>query len=198
MPIDAKQVMKLRNETGAGAMECKKALEESGGDEAKARKWIQAKGLAKTEKLGGREAKEGWIGQYVHNTGKVAALVEVNCNTDFTARNEEFQALVRELAIAVVAFNPEFASKDQVPAALLDEEKKKYDEDVKGKKPEIAAKILEGKLDKNFFAQKCLLSMPFPKEDQFKGTYGEFVKALSAKTGENIVLRRFVRMELGA
>ena len=196
--IDAKVVMKLRAETDAGMMECKKALTESGGNYDKAKELLKAKGQAKADKVAGKEATVGWLGAYVHNTGKLAAIVELACNTDFVAKNQEFQDLIRELAIGVVAFNPKYASKDQVPADIVAEEKKKYENDVKGKPPQIAEKILEGKMDKNLYAQVCLMSMPFPKEDIFKGTYGEFVKTKIAKLGENIILRRFHRMELGA
>jgi elongation factor Ts len=197
MAIDPKLVQQLRAMTGAGIMDCKKALEKTGGDLEQAVKELAASGLAKVEKAAAREATVGWIGSYVHNNGKVGALVELGCNTDFVAKNEEFQWLLKELAIGVVAFNPKYVGREQVPAGLLDEEKKKYEADVKGKPPQIAEKILEGKLDKNFFSTMCLMSMPYPKEDVFQGTYGDLVKSKIARLGENIVLRRFVRLELG-
>ncbi|MBI2932154.1 MAG: elongation factor Ts [Planctomycetes bacterium] len=197
MEIDAKTVMKLRSETDAGMMECKKALQETAGDFSKAKELLKKWGQVKVEKLADRAAVVGAIGAYVHNTGKVGALIELACNTDLVAKNAEFQELLRELAIGVVAFNPKWVSKDQVPKDLVDEEKKKFEAEVKGKPPQIAEKILEGKLEKNLFSQACLLSMPFPKEDMFKGTYGEYLKSKIAKLGENIVLRRYVRMELG-
>jgi elongation factor Ts len=195
--IDAKLVAKLRAETDAGMMDCKKALTESNGNYDKAKEFLKSKHLAKADKVAGKEATVGCIGSFVQG-GRYGALVELACNTDFVVKNDEFQELLKELAIGVVAFNPKYASKDQIPADIVAEEKKKYENDVKGKPPQIAEKIIEGKLDKNLYAVNCLLSMPYPKEDVFKGTYGDLVKAKIAKLGENIVLRRFIRMELGA
>jgi len=200
--IDAKTVNDLRLETGAGMMDCKRALEEAAGDKVKAKELIRKKGLEKAENIavagaGKGGPKEGRIGTYIHSTGKVAAMVELNCDTDFVAKNEEFLALMKELAVAVAAFDPMVVSKDQLPADLVESEKAKYANDIKGKPPEIAAKIIEGKMEKNLYAQKCLLNMPYPKEDEFKGNYGDFLKSKVAKLKENIVLRRFVRMEVG-
>lgn len=200
MPTDPKDVARLREETGAGMMDCKRALDESKGDFAKAKEAIRKKGLEKADMIaskGGSEVKEGRIGAYLHTTGKIGAMVELTCQTDFVAKGDDFQELLRELAVAVAAFNPMVVSKDQLPAALVEEEKAKYANDVKGKPPEIAAKILEGKMEKNLYSQKCLLSMPYPKEDKFKGSYGDLIKSKVALIKENIVLRRFVRMELG-
>ena len=200
--IDAKTVNDLRLETGAGMMDCKRALEEAAGDKSKAKEIIRKKGLEKAENIAAKGAvtggpKEGRIGTYVHSTGKVAAMIELNCDTDFVAKNDEFLALMKDLAVAVAAFDPMVVSKDQLPADLVESEKAKYANDIKGKPPEIAAKIIEGKMEKNLYAQKCLLNMPYPKEDEFKGNYGDFLKSKVAKLKENIVLRRFVRMEVG-
>ena len=203
--IDAKTVNDLRLETGAGMMDCKKALEEAAGDKTKAKEILKKKGLEKADNIaakGGSSGgpKEGRIGTYIHSTGKVAAMVELNCDTDFVAKNEEFQALMKDLAVAVCAFEPIAVSKDQVPADVVEAEKAKYANDVKGKPPEIAAKILDGKMEKNLYAKipgGVLLSMPYPKEDEFKGTYGDLLKSKVAKLKENIQLRRFVRMEVG-
>ncbi len=197
MPIDAKLVNNLRQETSAGVMECKKALEESGGDRSKARELIRKWGLDRGAKLAGKAAKEGRIGVYIHTTGKVAAMIELNCETDFVAKNAEFQDLLKELSIAVCAFSPAAVTKEDLPKELVEQEKEKYAADVKGKPPEIAAKIIEGKMEKNLYSQKCLYHMPFPKEEKFKGTYGDFVKSKIAVLKENIVLRRFHRMEVG-
>lgn len=199
MPIDAKDVARLREETGAAMMDCKRAMTETNGDFAKAKELIRKKGLEKADMIAqkGGEVKEGRIGSYIHSTGKIAAMVELTCQTDFVAKGDDFNELLREFAVAVAAFNPLVVSKDQLPAAVVEEEKAKYAGDVKGKPPEIAAKILDGKMEKNLFSQKCLLSMPYPKEDKFKGTYGDFLKSKVALIKENIVLRRFVRMELG-
>ena len=203
--IDAKTVNDLRLETGAGMMDCKKALEEANGDKAKAKEILKKKGLEKADNIAAKGAgsggpKEGRIGTYIHSTGKVAAMVELNCDTDFVAKNEEFQALMKDLAVAVCAFEPIAVSKEQVPADVVEAEKAKYANDVKGKPPEIAAKIIEGKMEKNLYAKipgGVLLSMPYPKEDEFKGTYGDLLKSKVAKLKENIQLRRFVRMEVG-
>lgn len=200
--IDAKTVNDLRLETGAGMMDCKRALEEAAGNKDKAKEILKKKGLEKADNIaakgaGGTGPKEGRIGTYIHSTGKVAAMIELNCDTDFVAKNEEFQWLLKELAVAVAAFDPMVVSKDQLPADLVEAEKAKYAGDIKGKPPEIAAKIIEGKMEKNLYAQKCLLNMPFPKEDEFKGTYGDLLKSKVAKLKENIQLRRFVRMEVG-
>ncbi|HXG62634.1 MAG TPA: elongation factor Ts [Planctomycetota bacterium] len=197
MTIDAKQVNELRQETSAGIMECKRALQEAGGDKARAKELLKKWGLDRGAKLAEKQTKEGRIGVYLHTTGKVGAMVELTCETDFVAKNEEFQDLLRELAIAVAAFDPLAVSKEDLPKELVEEEKKKYEADIKGKPPEIAAKILEGKLEKNLYSQKCLLHMPFPKEEKFKGTYGDFLKSKIGVLKENIVLRRFVRMEVG-
>jgi elongation factor Ts len=200
--IDAKTVNDLRLETGAGMMDCKRALEEAAGDKGKAKDILKKKGLEKADNIAAKGAagagpKEGRIGTYIHSTGKVAAMIELNCDTDFVAKNEEFQMLLKELAVAVCAFDPMVVSKDQLPAELIESEKAKYANDVKGKPPEIAAKILDGKMEKNLYSQKCLLNMMYPKEDEFKGTYGDLLKSKVAKLKENIQLRRFVRMEVG-
>jgi elongation factor Ts len=202
--IDAKTVNDLRLETGAGMMDCKRALEEAGGDRNKAKEIIKKKGLEKAENIAAKGAgsavKEGRIGTYIHSTGKVGAMVELTCDTDFVAKNEEFMTLMKELAVAVAAFDPLVVSKDQLPADVVEAEKAKYANDVKGKPPEIAAKILDGKMEKNLYAKipgGVLLSMPYPKEDEFKGTYGDLLKSKVAKLKENIQLRRFVRMEVG-
>jgi elongation factor Ts len=200
--IDAKTVNTLRMETGAGMMDCKKALEESAGDMARAKEILKKKGLEKADNIAAKSGekggpKEGRVGVYLHTTGKVAALVELTCETDFVAKNEEFQDLLKELTLAVVAFSPAAVSKEDLPKELVDEERRKYENDVKGKPPEIAAKIIEGKLEKNLYSQKCLLSMPFPKEEKFKGSYGDFLKSKVASLKENLVVRRFHRMEVG-
>ena len=199
MPIDPKDVYRLREQTGAGMMDCKRALEEAGGDFNKAAELIKKKGLEKADMIAqkGGDVKEGRIGAYIHSTGKVAAMVELTCQTDFVAKGDDFQELLKEFAVAVAAFSPLVVSKDQLDPKLVEEEKAKYANDVKGKPPEIAAKILEGKMEKNLYSQKCLLSMPYPKEDKFKGTYGDYLKSKVGNIKENIILRRFVRMELG-
>ncbi|MHC4607626.1 MAG: elongation factor Ts [Planctomycetota bacterium] len=196
MAIDAKTVKELRESTRAGMMQCKKALADTGGDLEKAKVLLRERGLAGADDMKQREIKSGWIGSFVQN-GRVAGLVEVGCNTDFVARTKEFQDLVRELAIGVVAFSPEGLTKDDLPKELIEEEKKKFEEELKGKPPQIQEKIVTGKLEKSLFSQKCLLHMPYPKEEVFKGTYGDLVREQISKLGENITVRRFVRIELG-
>jgi elongation factor Ts len=200
--IDAKLVNELRQETGAGMMECKKALVESSGDKSKAKEILKKRGLERADNIAQKAGekggnKEGRVGVYLHTTGKVAAMVELTCETDFVAKNEEFQDLLKELTLAVCAFSPVAVGKDDIPKEIVEEEKKKYEADIKGKPPEIAAKIVEGKLEKNLYAQRCLLHMPFPKEEKFKGTYGDFLKSKVASLKENLVVRRFHRMEVG-
>ena len=194
--IPAKDVGELRKRTGAGMMDCKKALEENGGDMAKAAEWLRAKGILKAEKREGREVKEGRIELYHHHNGKVAVLVEINCETDFVARTEDFIALGKDLAMHIASAAPMAVSADQIPAETLERERRIYTEQVaaEGKPEAIRAKIVEGKI-KKYLSEVCLLDQPFVKDD--KQTVGELVKHLSGKTGENIQVRRFVRYALG-
>ena len=196
MAITAKEVAELRQTTGAGMMDCKKALEDTAGDMAKAAEWLRAKGIMKAGKREGREVKEGRIEVYHHHNGKVAVLVEVNCETDFVARTDDFKSLCRDLAMHIASASPLAVSAEQIPAATVESERRIYTEQVaaEGKPEAIRAKIIEGKL-KKFFSEVCLLDQPFVKDD--KQTVGELVKAASAKTGENVVVRRFVRYLLG-
>ncbi len=197
--VAAKDVAALRARTGAGMMDCKKALEETGGDIEKAVDLLRQRGIAKGEKRAGRGASEGLIGSYLHFNGKLAVLIEVNCETDFVARTEDFQNLVKDLAqhIAGSPTPPIAVSADQVPAEVIDRERKIYEAQVaEGGKPEaVRVKIVEGKIGK-FLEEKVLLEQPFVKDDKLK--VGDLVKQLSGKTGENIVVRRFIRWELGA
>ena len=196
MPIEPKIVKELRDETAAGMMECKKALVEAAGDLEKARKILRERGQGRAERLAKRQVEAGWIGSFVQN-GKVAAFVELACNTDFVAKGDEFQNLARELAIGVVAFHPTVLTKDDLPKELVEEEVKKFEKQIEGKPDNIKEKIIAGKLEKNLYALKCLLHMTYPKEEVFEGTYGELVKSLASKVGENIQVRRFIRFELG-
>lgn len=194
--ISAKDVGELRKRTGAGMMDCKKALEENGGDLAKAAEWLRAKGIMKAEKREGREVKEGRIELYHHHNGKVAVLVELNCETDFVARTEDFIALGRDLAMHIASAAPLAVSSDQIPAETLERERRIFTEQVaaEGKPEAIRDKIVEGKI-KKYLSEVCLLDQPFVKDD--KQTVGELVKLASGKTGENIQVRRFVRYVLG-
>ncbi len=194
--IPAKLVAELRARTGAGMMDCKKALQETGGDLEKAVDLLRQRGAVKAEKRAGREASEGVIGSYVHHDGSIGVLVEVNCETDFVARTEDFKVLAKDLAIHIAATRPLAVRVDDLPPTVVERERQVYEALVKEQeKPEaIRAKIVEGMM-KKFYEETVLLEQKFAKDD--KQTVGELVKALSAKTGENVQVRRFVRYELG-
>ncbi len=193
--VSAAMVKELREKTGAGMMDCKKALAENGGDFGKAEEWLRKKGITGAAKRAGRTAAEGLVGAYVHN-GKVGVLVEVNCETDFVARNEDFQALVRDIALHIAALSPQYVRREEIPAEVL--EKEKEIERVKlreQKKPEaMIEKILTGKIEK-YFETVCLVDQPFVKDDKKK--VHEVVTAAVAKIGENISIRRFTRYQVG-
>jgi elongation factor Ts len=197
MAISAKDVKELRERTGVGMMECKGALEEAGGDMEKAIDLLRARGAAKAAKRSAREASEGAVGAYVHMGGKIGVLVEVNCETDFVARNEAFQQLVRDIAMHIAATNPTAVRREEFSPELVERERAVYLEQMKesGKPEKIWDKIVEGKLDK-FYAESALLEQGFVKNpDQ---TIAQLITDVSAKMGENIVVRRFTRYELGA
>ena len=194
--ISASAVKELREKTGAGMMDCKKALTESAGDFAKAEEYLRKKGLASAAKKAGRTATEGAVGSYVHMGGKIGVLVEVNSETDFVARTEAFQALVKDVAMHVAAAAPQYVRREEVPAEAVAKEleiaKAQFREQ---KKPEaIIEKIAQGKVDK-FFSEVCLLEQPFVKDD--KKTVQEMINDQVAKIGENIQVRRFARFVLG-
>ena len=196
MTIGAGQVKELRERTGAGMMECKKALEESKGNMEAAIDLLRARGAAKAAKRADRETREGTIGSYVHTNGKIGVLVEVQCETDFVSRNEAFQQLARDLAMHIAAANPLAIDETGIAADVVDRERAVYLEQVKneGKPANIHDKIVEGKL-KKFFAENTLLQQPFVKNpDQ---TIQQLITEVSGKTGENIVVRRFARYVLG-
>ena len=194
--IPAKLVAELRARTGAGMMDCKKALEETAGNLEKAVDVLRKKGAAKAEKRAGREATEGWIGTYVHHDGSIGALVELNCETDFVARTPDFKELAKELALHVASAKPLAVRIEDLPAEVVERERQVYTEQVaQQKKPEnIRAKIVDGMM-KKFYEERVLLEQKYVRDDT--RTIGELVKELSAKTGENVQLRRFVRFELG-
>ena len=194
--ISAKEVSELRSRTGAGMMDCKKALQDTEGDLDKALQLLRQKGIAKAEKRAGRSAKEGGIGNYLHFNGRVAVLVEVNCETDFVARTEDFQNLARDLAMHIASARPLAVSPEDLPADVVERERAIFEAQVaeSGKPEQVRPKIIEGKL-KKFYQENALLEQPFVKDD--KKTIGDLVKEVSGKVGENIVVRRFVRYELG-
>jgi len=194
--ISAKDVAELRKRTGAGMMECKKALTENAGDFDKATEWLRARGIAKSEKRADRVASEGVIEAYIHHNGKVAVLVELDCETDFVARTDDFRGLAKDVAMHVAFANPLAVSAEDLPAEVIERERRIYTEQVaqEGKPEAVRAKIVEGKLRK-FYAESVLLEQPWVKDD--KQTIGDLVKAVSGKLGEKVVLRRFVRLRLG-
>ncbi|HEX2079203.1 MAG TPA: translation elongation factor Ts [Longimicrobium sp.] len=194
--ISAQAVKELRERTGAGMMECKSALTEAGGDTEAAIDILRARGAAKAAKRAERETREGAVGSYIHMGGKIGVLVEVNCETDFVARTDAFQALVRDIAMHVAAANPVAIRREDFPAEMVDRERAVYREQMKesGKPEKIWDKIVDGKLEK-FFAEQALLEQPFVKNpDQ---TVGQLITEVSAKTGEKIEVRRFTRFALG-
>ena len=196
MTISVADIQKLRQMTGAGMMKAKEALEEAGGDLEKAQEILRVIGMASADKKADRIAGAGMIGSYVHG-GRIGVLVEVNCETDFVVKTDDFQELVEELSLHIAAMNPQYVKRDEVPEDVIAKEKSFFEDEVKesGKPAEHAAKIVEGKVDK-WMAGICLLEQSYYKDD--KQTIEDLVKAAIGKLGENIVVRRFVRLELGA
>ncbi|WP_395716697.1 translation elongation factor Ts [Prosthecobacter sp.] len=192
--ISAKIVMALREKTNAGMMDCKKALAEAGGDLEKAETILRKKGITKAGSKGDRQTKEGIIASYIHMAGRIGVLIEVNCETDFVARNEIFQAFVRDISLHIAAASPKFIRREEIPESLIAKEKEIAAEQIKDKPAAIVEKIVQGKIDK-IFAEQCLLEQAFIKNpDQ---TIGDYVKSKIAELGENLVVRRFVRYAVG-
>jgi len=194
MEIDPQLVKQLREKTNAGFMDCKRALAESGGDLEKAETVLRTKGIASASKKSSRATKEGIVASYIHLQGKVGVLVEVNCETDFVAKNEGFRAFVKDITLHIAAAQPLYVSRQDVPERIVESERAIYAAQVKGKPEPVAAKIVEGKLDK-YFSSVCLLEQGFIKNpDQ---TIKELVASKIAEIGENIVIRRFTRYSVG-
>ena len=193
--ITAENVKALRELSGAGVMDCKRALEESDGDVEKASAMLRERGQAAAAKRAGREAREGIIGHYIHTGSKIGVLIEVNCETDFVARTDQFQKLVRDLAMQVAGLRPKYPTIDSIPAAELEAKREQLlgDESVNQKPEQMRGQIIEGQL-KKWFAEVVLTEQPFRDEDR---TVGQLIIEAIAKTGENIRVRRFVRFELG-
>jgi elongation factor Ts len=196
MAITAEMVKDLREKTGAGMMDCKKALSETEGDIEKAIDYLRQKGLSDAAKRTGRTATEGAIGSYIHPGGKLGVLVEINCESDFVARTEDFQTLVKDVAMHIAAANPLYLRREEVPESVMAREKNIYEAQAReGGKPEkIIERIVQGKLEK-FFQEICLLEQPFVKDPDVNIT--QLVSSKIAKLGENIVIRRFQRYQLG-
>ncbi|HEU5170724.1 MAG TPA: translation elongation factor Ts [Gemmatimonadales bacterium] len=194
--ISPKQVSELRARTGAGMMDCKRALEEAAGDMDKAAEILRRKGIARAEKRAGRTAAQGVVVSYIHHNQQVGVLLELNAETDFVARNEAFQQLARDVALHVASADPIAVSAEDIPAELLERERRIAEEQVaaEGKPENIRPKIVEGKL-KKFIAERTLLEQPYVKDDS--KTVGQLVKELSGKLGEAIQIRRFARFKVG-
>ena len=196
MEITTSMIKDLREATAAGVLDCKKALEASGGDLEKAKVYLREKGLAAAAKKASRAAEEGLIEAYVHTGGRVGALIELNCETDFVARTEAFEELAHDLALQVVAARPLYLAPEHIPPDVLEEEKNVYRVQARetGKPERIIEKIVEGKLQK-YYQEVCLMKQPFIKDDGL--TVQDVLTEIIAKLGENIAVRRFVRFELG-
>ncbi|MDX9703544.1 MAG: translation elongation factor Ts [Candidatus Auribacterota bacterium] len=194
MEISAGIVKELREKTNAGMMDCKKALQEAGGDMEKAVEILRKKGLSMASKRSGRETKEGVIDSYIHLGNKVGVLIEVNCETDFVARNEVFKTFVRDLMLQIASSSPLCVRREEVPAELIAKEKDIARAQITGKPDNIVEKIVEGKINK-YYEQVCLLEQAFVKNPDIK--VEELLKAKIAEIGENIQVRRFIRYQLG-
>ena len=196
MHIDAKVVKALREKTGAGMMDCKKALQDAAGNEEKAIDILREKGLSAAARRSGRAANQGIVDSYIHLGGKIGVLIEVNCETDFVARNDQFREFVRNLCLQVAATKPSYLKKEDVPENILEKERQiiKAQALNEGKPEKVIEKIVEGRLEK-FYRENCLLEQPFVKDDEI--SIGELLTGMIAKIGENIIIRRFSRFEIG-
>ncbi len=196
MAITAQDIAKLRAQTGAGMLDCKKALDETNGDIEKALDWLRERGVAKAAKRAGKIAAEGTVASYIHGGGSVGVLVEVNCETDFVAKNEGFQALVSDIALHIAASAPQYVTREEVPADVLEREKSIYVEQMKneGKPADIIEKIVGGKMNK-FYSEICLMEQPFIKDED--KTIEKLLIEKTGEIGEKITVRRFSRFELG-
>ncbi|MCK4423730.1 MAG: translation elongation factor Ts [Candidatus Omnitrophica bacterium] len=194
MSISMDDIKKLRQKTSAGMLDCKEALSEAGGNIEKAIQILRKKGVEMASRKSSRVTKDGLIECYIHPGNKIGVLIEVNCETDFVSRNEEFKNLVKDLSMHIAAANPLYLDREEVPAEELEKEKEVMQDKLKGKPENIAEKIINGKLDK-YYADVCLLEQGFVKDDKVK--IKDFLNAAIAKTGENISIKRFIRYQLG-
>ncbi len=197
MSISASTVKELRDQTGAGMMDCKKALTEANGDADKALDVLRKKGLAKAQSKASRDASDGYIGSYIHMGGKIGVLVEVNCETDFVAKTDDFQDLVKDIAMHIAATNPTYVSREEIPSEVIDKEKEIYASQVENKPPQVIEKIVTGKVEK-FISEICLIDQVFVKDPDSKAKINDLIVEKIAKLGENIVIKRFARFQLGA
>lgn len=196
MSISASQVRELRNKTNSGMMDCKEALKSSGGDFDKAVEYLRKKGLSAATKRSSKSAKNGAVSSYIHMQGKIGVLVEVNCETDFVARTDDFQGMTKDIAMHIAATNPSYLISDDIPGDVLEREKQIYKEQAlaEGKPEKIIDRIIQGKLNK-YYEEVCLLNQKFVKDTDI--TIETLINNMIAKTGENILLRRFARFQLG-
>ena len=194
--ISPKQVSELRARTSAGMMDCKRALEEAGGDMDRAAEILRKKGIAKAEKRAGRVAAQGVVVSYIHHNGQVGVLLELNSETDFVARNEAFQQLARDIALHIASADPIGVSPEDIPAEVLERERRIAEEQAaaEGKPENVRAKIVEGKV-KKFVAERTLIEQPYVKDDS--KTVGQLIKEVSGKVGEAVSVRRFARFKIG-
>jgi elongation factor Ts len=192
--IDPKIVKQLREKTNAGMMDCKRALEEAGGDIAKAETILRTKGITSAGKKASRVTKEGIVASYIHLQGKIGVLVEMNCETDFVAKNENFRSFVKDITLHIAAAHPTYVSREDVPGTLVEAEREIYKAQVKGKPANVVEKIVDGKLDK-FYSNVCLLEQGFVKNPDLM--IKDLLSSKIAELGENIVIRRFTRYSVG-
>jgi elongation factor Ts len=198
MAASAQLVKELRDRTGAGVMDCKEALNATNDDLETAVDYLRKKGIASAAKKAGRDAKEGVVGAYIHAGAKLGVLVEVNCESDFVARTDAFQELVKDLGMQVAATNPTYVAREDVPGDVLEKEREIYREQMADQKkpPQVIDKIIEGKLEK-YFSDVCLLEQTFIKDPTGKTTVKDLVATTTAKTGERVVVKRFARFQIG-
>jgi elongation factor Ts len=198
MASSAEQVKGLRERTGAGVMDCKAALEAAQGDLQGAVEYLRKKGLADAAKKSHRDARDGVVVSYIHPGSKIGVLVEVNCETDFVARTEDFQQLVKDIAMQVAAANPSYVAREEVPGAVVEKEREIYRQQMADQKkpPQVIDKIIEGKLEK-FYAESCLLEQPFIRDASGKTRLKDMVDQATSKMGERIVVKRFARFQVG-
>ena len=196
MKIDAKTVMQLRKKTGAGIMDAKTALKESEGNEEKAIEWLRKKGLASSEKRSGKATSEGSITSYIHMGGKIGVLIEINCETDFVARTEDFVNFTTDMAMQVAAANPQYVNREEIPEAVVAKEKEILTAQAKesGKPEQVIEKMVSGRIEK-FYSECCLIDQTFIKDSD--KSINDLLVELRARTGENIVIKRFTRYQMG-
>ena len=193
--ISSSLVKELRERTGAGMMECKKALTETKGDIEKAIDDLRKKGIAKAAKKADRKTEEGFIGSYIHSNGKIGVLVEICCETDFVGKNENFRSFAKDVAMHIAAANPLFLKREDIPVEFVEKERSIHQETIKNKPDNIVEKIVDGKMAK-YYSEVCLMEQPFVKDDQ--QTIQGFLTSKINEIGENIVIKRFVRFHLGS